>query len=135
MYRVLTDPMNTGLGGSSLGGLLTVYLGLKYPNVFGKLAVLSPSVWWNQRAILDIVARASDQSRPPRIWLDVGTKEDTQHGAKRQRLTRFALRTRLEGESGSAFPDYSMLSTMKTPGPGASARSCQFLFPPANRAT
>jgi predicted alpha/beta superfamily hydrolase len=74
-YRVLTDPMNTGMGGSSLGGLLTVYLGLKYPSVFGKLAVLSPSVWWNQRAILDFVARAPLKAARPRIWLDAGTKE------------------------------------------------------------
>jgi predicted alpha/beta superfamily hydrolase len=73
-YRVLPEPANTGLGGSSLGGLLTIYLGFKYPNVFGKLAILSPSVWWNQRAILDFVARAPIESHS-RIWLDVGTKE------------------------------------------------------------
>jgi predicted alpha/beta superfamily hydrolase len=73
-YRVLPDPANTGLGGSSLGGLLTIYLGLKYPGVFGKLAVLSPSVWWNQRAILDFVAHTPVQNRS-RIWLDAGTRE------------------------------------------------------------
>ena len=74
-YRVAAGSSNTGLGGSSLGGLLTIYLGLKYPQIFGKLAVLSPSVWWNRRAILDFVATAPLAARP-RIWLDVGTKED-----------------------------------------------------------
>ncbi|HTV60855.1 MAG TPA: alpha/beta hydrolase-fold protein [Verrucomicrobiae bacterium] len=73
-YRALGDASNTGLGGSSLGGLLTIYLGLKFPQVFGKLAVLSPSVWWNQRWILDFAARRRLKSRP-RIWLDVGTDE------------------------------------------------------------
>jgi predicted alpha/beta superfamily hydrolase len=73
-YRAMTTPASTGLGGSSLGGLLTIYLGLKYPNIFGKLAVLSPSVWWNQRAILGFVSEAKLPSRP-RIWLDSGTKE------------------------------------------------------------
>lgn len=73
-YRALPEPANTGLGGSSLGGLLTIYLGLKYPQVFGKLAVLSPSVWWNQRAILEFVAAAPVEARS-RIWLDVGTNE------------------------------------------------------------
>jgi predicted alpha/beta superfamily hydrolase len=73
-YRTLHEPENTGLGGSSLGGLLTIYLGLKYPAVFGKLAVLSPSVWWNQRAILGYVARTPVEKRS-RIWLDVGTNE------------------------------------------------------------
>src|ERR1700727_1152358 len=36
-YRTLSAPQHTGLGGSSLGGLLTVYLGVKYQQVFGKL--------------------------------------------------------------------------------------------------
>lgn len=73
-YRTLHEPENIGLGGSSLGGLLTIYLGLKYPNIFGKLAILSPSVWWNQRAILGYVAQTPVTTRP-RIWLDVGTNE------------------------------------------------------------
>src|ERR1700735_2500807 len=73
-YRTLHEPENIGIGGSSLGGLLTIYLGLKYPNIFGKLAVLSPSVWWGQRAILGYVAQTAVQTRA-RIWLDVGTNE------------------------------------------------------------
>lgn len=73
-YRTLSGPANTGLGGSSLGGLLAIYLGLRFPQMFGKLATLSPSVWWNQRSILNFVARAKVRERP-RIWLDVGTKE------------------------------------------------------------
>jgi enterochelin esterase-like enzyme len=73
-YRTLPGPANTGLGGSSLGGLLTIYLGMRFPQVFGKLAILSPSVWWNQGSILKFAARRRVQDRP-RIWLDVGTKE------------------------------------------------------------
>src|SRR5256885_14671974 len=73
-YRTLTGPENTGLGGSSLGGLVSLYLGLQFPQVFGKLAVLSPSVWWDNRAILKMIAAAP--SRPPlKIWLDMGTSE------------------------------------------------------------
>jgi predicted alpha/beta superfamily hydrolase len=73
-YRTLPDPANTGLGGSSLGGLVTLYLGLRYPDVFGKLAVLSPSVWWDNRVILKLV-RMTDPKPRPSIWLDVGTGE------------------------------------------------------------
>lgn len=51
-YRTLPDAANTGLGGASLGGLVTLYLGMKYPNIFGRLAVLSPSVWWDRGIIL-----------------------------------------------------------------------------------
>ena len=65
---------HTGLGGSSLGGLVTLNLGLKYPQVFSKLMVMSPSVWWDNCAILRIVQ--SLKAKPStRIWLDTGTKE------------------------------------------------------------
>ena len=74
-YRTLPDPANTGLGGSSLGGLVTIYLGLKYPDLFGKLLVMSPSVWWANRAILKKV-RAIRRKVSQRIWLDIGTAED-----------------------------------------------------------
>jgi enterochelin esterase-like enzyme len=74
-YRVKTGAAYTGLGGSSLGGLATLYLGLKYPETFGKLAVLSPSVWWNHRAILALVSEAELADSLPRIWLDVGDAE------------------------------------------------------------
>ena len=73
-YRTLRSAANTGLGGSSLGGLLTLHLGLRFPTVFNRLAVLSPSVWWNNRAIVREVDALS--TKPPlRIWLDSGTAE------------------------------------------------------------
>jgi predicted alpha/beta superfamily hydrolase len=73
-YRTLPGVENCGLGGSSLGGLVTLYLGLRYTWVFSKLAVMSPSVWWRNRAILKTVAQIK---RKPelKIWLDIGTRE------------------------------------------------------------
>ncbi len=44
-YRTLPDTKNTFMSGSSMGGLITLYAGLLYPDVFGSLGVLSPSVW------------------------------------------------------------------------------------------
>jgi len=73
-YRVLSGAENTGIGGSSLGGLVSLYLGLRLPHVFGKVAALSPSVWWNQRVILRF-ADAGPVDPLPRIWLDIGTRE------------------------------------------------------------
>jgi predicted alpha/beta superfamily hydrolase len=88
-YRTLPDPANTGLGGSSLGGLVTLYLGFQHPDIFGKLAVLSPSVWWDNRVILKLV-RMTDPKPRLRIWLDIGTGE----GGKTVRDAR-ALRDEL----------------------------------------
>jgi enterochelin esterase-like enzyme len=56
-YRVRQDRESTGMGGSSLGGLVTLYLGLRQPHVFGKLALLSPSVWWNHKSNVEHLAR------------------------------------------------------------------------------
>ena len=73
-YRVKEEPQNTGIGGSSLGGLVSLYLGLKQPQIFGKIAALSPSVWWNERVILRFAATVPVQPLP-QIWLDIGTRE------------------------------------------------------------
>ncbi len=75
-YRVKVGREHTGLGGSSLGGLVSLYLGLKYSEVFGRLAVLSPSVWWNHKSILGVLSEmAPTLTHKPRIWLDVGDHE------------------------------------------------------------
>jgi predicted alpha/beta superfamily hydrolase len=73
-YRTRKGAAHTGLGGSSLGGLVSIYLGLKYPGVFGKVAVVSPSVWWANNHIVHYV-EALPKKTSVRIWLDIGTKE------------------------------------------------------------
>ena len=72
-YRTKKDAAHTGLGGSSLGGLVSLYLGLKYPNVFSRIAVVSPAVWWADNQIVHYTEAHPKQSL--RIWLDIGTKE------------------------------------------------------------
>ena len=73
-YRTKSGASHTGLGGSSLGGLVSIYLGLKYPNVFGRVAVISPSVWWSDKQIVHFVEMLPKKPSL-RIWLDIGTKE------------------------------------------------------------
>lgn len=73
-YRTKQDRSDTALGGSSLGGVLTMYLGIKYPNVFSKLAVVSPAAFWDNQVIVRDV-QALKSKLPLRIWLDVGTAE------------------------------------------------------------
>lgn len=73
-YRTRRDAAHTGLGGSSLGGLVSLYLGLKYSKVFGRLAVVSPSVWFADHHIVRYVEALSRKPKV-RIWLDLGTKE------------------------------------------------------------
>ena len=88
-YRTRKGRADTGVGGSSLGGLVSLQAGLLYPGVFGKLAILSPSVWWDNRTILNLV-HAYRSKRRARIWLDAGTAE-SDNGIADLRLLRDAL--------------------------------------------
>jgi predicted alpha/beta superfamily hydrolase len=73
-YRTKPDPEFTGLGGSSLGGLVTLAIGILYPDAFRRLMVMSPSVWWDNFAIYRLVD--SVERKPPlKIWVDIGTAE------------------------------------------------------------
>jgi predicted alpha/beta superfamily hydrolase len=74
-YRTLPGAEHTGVGGSSLGGLLSLYLGISCPHIFGKVAVLSPSVWWDDRWIVRRLLERPVHPAHMRIWLDVGTHE------------------------------------------------------------
>lgn len=88
-YRTRPDADHTGLGGSSLGGLVTLHLGFAHPQVFSRLAVLSPSVWWDRRAILTTVRHA--RPKPAlRLWVDMGTAEG-RRGLDDARLLKAAL--------------------------------------------
>jgi predicted alpha/beta superfamily hydrolase len=71
--RFRTVASENALMGSSLGGLVSMYLLLTRRDVFSRAAVMSPSVWWGDRAILRI-AEAFD-GPVPRLWLDIGGRE------------------------------------------------------------
>src|SRR5260221_13304501 len=72
--RFRTDARDTAIGGSSLGGLIALHLGLTNPDVFRAIAALSPSVWWDNRQIVT-TAGAFPGPRRPRVWLDTGGRE------------------------------------------------------------
>lgn len=86
-YRTKREAEFTGLGGASLGGLLTLSLGLWFPNVFRRLIVISPSVWWDDQAIVKMVEKLDDKL-PLKIWLDTGMYEP---GWERARILCAAL--------------------------------------------
>ena len=69
----------TGIMGSGLGGLISLYAALTRPEVFGRVGVLSPALWWDDRVMLDLLA-AYDGALPARLWLDMGTDEEDAHG-------------------------------------------------------
>jgi predicted alpha/beta superfamily hydrolase len=83
-YRTLPQREQTGVAGSSMGGLFSLYAIFERSDVFGFAAVMSPSLWFAQRAIFDWV-----QSRPSvdvRLYLDTGAREGERTLANAQRM-------------------------------------------------
>jgi predicted alpha/beta superfamily hydrolase len=50
-YRTLTGREYTGIAGSSMGGLISTYAALKYPQVFSKVGVFSPAFWFAEKPL------------------------------------------------------------------------------------
>lgn len=73
-FRITRDPSETGLVGASLGGLLALYAGLEHPEWFGKVAALSPSIWWADGRILGF-AHARSKAPSGLVYMDMGTHE------------------------------------------------------------
>jgi predicted alpha/beta superfamily hydrolase len=74
-YKTSPYPEETGIMGSSYGGLSALYTGWMYPEVFSIVAALSPSLWWADRHIIDYIAEEDTVAGPSKIWLDMGTEE------------------------------------------------------------
>lgn len=72
-YRTIPGRGTTCVAGSSMGGLISLFAFLARPDVFGAVAAMSPSLWYADRAILEVVAAAP--FRAGRIYLDVGQRE------------------------------------------------------------
>lgn len=121
-------------GGSSLGGLVTLSAGLLYPQVFRKLAALSPSVWWNDRAIVKSVHVYRSPLRA-RLWLDSGTAE-SEHPDKVMEDLR-ALR---EALTARKWPELHYAEIEGAPHSEQAWGSrfgdvLRYLFPPTSRST
>ena len=73
-YRTLPDRANTGVMGSSMGGLISHYAVNQYPDVFSKAGVFSPAYWTAGDDMLKF-AGASKARGDARLYLLMGEKE------------------------------------------------------------
>jgi enterochelin esterase-like enzyme len=72
-YRIGRGPENTGLGGSSLGAIISLYTAMDRPGVFGRLLLESPSLFISNRQLLK--HSLAVRQWPERIVLAIGTRE------------------------------------------------------------
>jgi predicted alpha/beta superfamily hydrolase len=88
-YRTLADRLHTGIGGSSMGGLISLFAGLNHQDTFSRLMVFSPSLW-----IAPKIFQQADHFHPEKevhLYIYAGGKESENHlpnvNRFKQRLT------------------------------------------------
>ncbi|OON65800.1 alpha/beta hydrolase-fold protein [Hymenobacter sp. CRA2] len=75
-YRTLPDRLNTGIGGSSMGGLISLYTALKYPAVFGRAAIFSPAFWFAEADLKNYLHQhRAAAAQPTRFYFVAGAQE------------------------------------------------------------
>ncbi len=84
-FRTQPQREFTGIGGSSMGGLISFYAGLRYPEVFSKLAIFSPSFWFNKQ-IFDWAGK--QEKRFPMEICMVGSRIES-NGMERDMTTMY----------------------------------------------
>ena len=72
-FRTKTERQFTGIGGSSMGGLVSIFSGLMYPEVYGKLMIFSPSLWVVPK--LNIPTDVDESFQDTKIYLYAGGDE------------------------------------------------------------
>lgn len=73
VYKTKPDAANTTIFGSSLGGLISFYGAIKYPETFGKAGVFSPSFWFSEK-IFDL-AQSTEITESSMFYFLVGDQE------------------------------------------------------------
>ncbi len=75
-YIVSPFREDTAICGSSLGGLLSLYAGIRYSKYFSMLGAMSPSLWWDDGVIFDMLHNKPLDPANTTIWLDMGHWEE-----------------------------------------------------------
>lgn len=113
-YRTRPHRDYNGIGGSSMGGLISAYTGIVYPKFFSKLMIFSPSFWYSDEIYFD--AFKYNYVMPMRAYIYAGEKESKfmsqhihefsealAHGEFSSKLTKFKISINREGEHSEYF--------------------------------
>lgn len=101
-YRTLRTARHTGIMGSSLGGLISLYAGLRHPDIFGRVGVFSPSLWFTD--VIYAYAERARRHRRQRLYLLAGELENSDRVSMTGDLLRLDAQLRRKGyHSGQLF--------------------------------
>jgi len=90
-YRTKPQQKHTGLIGSSLGGLISYYGGLKYPETFGKIGALSTSFWFSNK--VEDFTITYGNAKKVKLFLLVGGKEGETMVSDTEKMDKLLLET------------------------------------------
>jgi len=104
-YRTRADRMSTWIGGSSLGGLISLHACLVHPEVFGGCLALSPTLGWDDERLLKELERKGSWPENLGLWFSMGTleggsEESRQSNLERARRLEVAVSRRMLDRSG-----------------------------------
>ncbi len=74
-YRTQNDRAHTGVGGSSLGATIALEMCREHPETFGRCAMVSPALWWNNWDLPKRVQNDLKWTAGCKVWIDIGTAE------------------------------------------------------------
>ncbi len=80
-YRTMSDRNHTLLAGSSMGGIITAYMGAAYPQVFGHLGVFSLASWFSESAFMHFIHH-NPLHKSSKVFIQVGTNEGDEIDSK-----------------------------------------------------
>lgn len=80
-YRTRPEREHTMIAGSSMGGLMSLYMGLTYPHIFGKVGAFSSAIWFADQAMSDAVYKMRLEL-PVKWYMDIGTEETNDESYK-----------------------------------------------------
>ncbi|MBN3490722.1 alpha/beta hydrolase [Acholeplasma equirhinis] len=80
-FNTLKNKENTFIAGSSMGGVISLFAGLKYKNIFGRIGMLSNASWYNQQAYLNLI-NSIKPSADQRYFITVGSNESSKGDPK-----------------------------------------------------
>ena len=90
-FRTLPDREHTFIGGSSMGGLMSLYAVTAFNDVYSRAACLSPSIWFATRS-LDRLIRDAQFAPDTVIYMDYGSREMAHHDNMRKQYAAVTSR-------------------------------------------
>ncbi|SHJ69906.1 Predicted hydrolase of the alpha/beta superfamily [Anaerobranca californiensis DSM 14826] len=79
-YRTLSQRKFTAIAGSSMGAIISLYIGVKYNDIFSKIGVFSPAIWAVKKELYSFLDEHNLENTM--IYLDIGKNETSNKDKK-----------------------------------------------------